>query len=61
MVQMTMQVSEELAERLRPIGPWLPTVKVRTLVPSIRSRAISFRSPIRASKDGKSISSGMMH
>jgi hypothetical protein len=26
MVQMTMQVSEELAERLRPIGSWLPTV-----------------------------------
>jgi hypothetical protein len=26
MVQMTMNVSEELAERLRPIGPWLPTV-----------------------------------
>jgi len=25
MVQMTMQVSEELAERLRPIGSWLPT------------------------------------
>lgn len=26
MVQMTMHVSEELAERLRPIGSWLPTV-----------------------------------
>lgn len=26
MVQMTMQLPDELAERLRPIGPWLPTV-----------------------------------
>lgn len=32
MVQMTMQVSEELAERLRPIGPWLPTVLELSLV-----------------------------
>lgn len=26
MVQMTTQVSEELAKRLKPIGRWLPTV-----------------------------------
>ena len=26
MVQLTMHVSEELAERLRPLGAWLPTV-----------------------------------
>lgn len=32
MVQMTMQVSEELAERLRPIGSWLPTVLELSLV-----------------------------
>jgi hypothetical protein len=32
MVQMTMHVSEELAERLRPIGPWLPTVLELSLV-----------------------------
>ncbi|HEV8717917.1 MAG TPA: hypothetical protein VGX03_34510 [Candidatus Binatia bacterium] len=32
MVQMTMQVSEELAERLRPIGAWLPTVLELSLV-----------------------------
>ena len=32
MVQMTMQVSEELAERLRPIGPWLPAVLELSLV-----------------------------
>jgi hypothetical protein len=32
MVQMTMQVSEELAERLRPIGRWLPTVLELSLV-----------------------------
>jgi len=32
MVQMTMHVSEELAERLRPIGPWLPAVLELSLV-----------------------------
>ena len=32
MVQMTMQVSEELATRLRPIGRWLPTVLELILV-----------------------------
>src|SRR5712691_1717511 len=32
MVQMTVQVSEELAERLRPIGPWLPAVLELSLV-----------------------------
>jgi hypothetical protein len=32
MVQMTMQVSEELAERLRPLGAWLPTVLELSLV-----------------------------
>ena len=32
MVEMTMQVSEELAERLRPIGSWLPTVLELSLV-----------------------------
>jgi hypothetical protein len=32
MVQMTMQVSEELATRLRPIGRWLPTVLELSLV-----------------------------
>ena len=32
MVQMTVQVSEELAERLRPIGSWLPTVLEISLV-----------------------------
>jgi hypothetical protein len=32
MVQMTMQVSEELAERLRPLGGWLPTVLELSLV-----------------------------
>jgi hypothetical protein len=26
MVHLTLEVSEELAERIRPIGPWLPTV-----------------------------------
>ena len=26
MVQMTLRISEELVERLRPIGPWLPAV-----------------------------------
>lgn len=32
MVQMSMQVSEELAERLRPIGPWLPAILELSLV-----------------------------
>lgn len=32
MVQMTVQVSEELAERLRPLGPWLPAVLELSLV-----------------------------
>jgi hypothetical protein len=32
MVQMTMHVSEELAERLRPLGSWLPTVLELSLV-----------------------------
>ena len=32
MIQMTMQVSEELAARLRPIGTWLPTVLELSLV-----------------------------
>ena len=32
MVQMTVQVSEELAERLRPIGPWLSTVLELSLI-----------------------------
>ena len=32
MVQMVVQVSEELAERLRPLGAWLPTVLEISLV-----------------------------
>lgn len=32
MIQMTVEVSEELAERLRPIEPWLPTVLELSLV-----------------------------
>ena len=32
MVQMTLQVSEELAGRLQPIGAWLPTVLELSLV-----------------------------
>ena len=32
MVHMTLQVSEELAKRLRPIGRWLPTVLELSLV-----------------------------
>src|SRR5262249_9746406 len=32
MIQMTMQVSETLAERLRPLGDWLPTVLEISLV-----------------------------
>jgi len=32
MVQMTLQVSEELAEQLRPLGRWLPTVLELSLI-----------------------------
>lgn len=32
MVQMTMQVSEELAKRIRPLGPWLPTALELSLI-----------------------------
>jgi hypothetical protein len=32
MIQMTVQVSEKLADRLRPIAPWLPTVLELSLV-----------------------------
>jgi hypothetical protein len=32
MVEMTVQVSEELAKRLQPIGRWLPTVLELSLV-----------------------------
>jgi hypothetical protein len=32
MVQMTLNVSDQLAERLRPLGSWLPTVLELTLV-----------------------------
>ncbi|MCP5103736.1 MAG: hypothetical protein GY950_10180 [bacterium] len=32
MVQMTMQVSNDLAERLEPIRPWLPTILELSLV-----------------------------
>ena len=32
MVQMTLTVSEQLAERLEPLGSWLPTVLELTLV-----------------------------
>ena len=32
MVQMTLTISDELAERLQPLGAWLPTVLELTLV-----------------------------
>ena len=50
MVQMTMNVSDELAERLRPIRSWLPTllelsfVGFRTLATQTASEVISFLS-----------------
>jgi hypothetical protein len=48
MVQMTMQVSEELAERLKPAGMWLPTVlelsliRFRTVATGAASEVIDF-------------------
>ena len=50
MVQMTVQVSEELAERLRPLGTWLPTVLelslvgFRTVAAATATEAIEFLS-----------------
>jgi hypothetical protein len=50
MVQMTMQVSEELAQRLRPLGSWLPTVLelsligFRTVAAATASEVIEFLS-----------------
>ena len=50
MVKMTMNVSDELAERLRPIRSWLPTVLelgfvgFRTLATQAASEVISFLS-----------------
>jgi hypothetical protein len=32
MVQMTLNISEDLAERLEPLGAWLPTVLELTLI-----------------------------
>ncbi len=32
MVQMTLTISDQLAERLEPLGSWLPTVLELTLV-----------------------------
>ena len=32
MVNLTLEVTEELAERVRPIGPWFPTVLELSLV-----------------------------
>ena len=32
MVQLTMQISDELAERIQPIGAWLPTVIELSLI-----------------------------
>jgi hypothetical protein len=50
MVQMTVHVSEELAERLRPLGTWLPTVLelsligFRTVAAATATEAIEFLS-----------------
>jgi hypothetical protein len=32
MVQMTLNISDDLAERLQPLGAWLPTALELTLV-----------------------------
>lgn len=50
MVQMTLEVSEELAERLRPLGAWLPTVLelsllgLKTVAAATASEVIAFLS-----------------
>lgn len=50
MVQMTMEVSEDLAQRLRPLGAWLPTVLelsllgLKTVAAATASEVIAFLS-----------------
>lgn len=50
MVQMTIQVSDELAERIQPIGTWLPTIielsliGFRTLAAATATEVVQFLS-----------------
>lgn len=50
MIDLTLRVSDELAERLQPIGPWLPTVielgllGFRTRAAAVASEVIEFLS-----------------
>lgn len=64
MVEMTMQVSDQLAQRLRPISPWLPAVLELSLVgfktPAVQtaSEIIAFLSkgPLPAEVAGYTVS-----
>jgi len=48
MIDLTLQVPDELAERLQPIGPWLPTVielgllRLRTRAAAVASEVVAF-------------------
>lgn len=50
MIDLTLQVPDELAERIQPIGPWLPTVielgllGFRTKAAAVASEVVSFLS-----------------
>lgn len=50
MIDLTLQVPDELAERLQPIGPWLPTVielgllGFRTRAAAVASEVVAFLS-----------------
>ena len=45
MIELTLQVPNELAERLHPIGPWLPTVLELSLL-GFRTRASATASEV---------------
>jgi hypothetical protein len=47
MVQMTMQVPNELAERIEPVGAWLPTIIELSLI-GFKTTAIATASEITA-------------
>jgi hypothetical protein len=57
MIQMTMQLPNELADRLRPIGPWLPTVielglvGFKTLATKTASEVVEFLSQNPSSQE----------
>lgn len=45
MIELTLQVTDELAERLHPLGPWLPTV-IEMVLLGFRTRAAATASEV---------------